>query len=105
MENRKKSVKEWLKILNDFEVPCAPINSLAEAYNDPHAIHRGMVAEMTDSTGQLLRSPGIPIKFSETNPSIRLPPPLLGEHTDAILLNLGLSPQDIQDLKLKKVVG
>ncbi|MGB2985192.1 MAG: CoA transferase, partial [Phycisphaerae bacterium] len=63
-------------------------------FSDPQVLHRDMVAEVPHPTIGTLRLGGIPIKYSETPGIVRLPPPLLGEHTDEILTDVLGYPQD-----------
>ena len=74
--------------------------TLGEALADPQVRHRGMVVELDGGR----RTLGNPIKLSDTPPTIRTPPPALGEHTDAVLASLGYSRGDIEGLRARGVV-
>jgi glutaryl-CoA transferase len=95
----------WLAKLKAAGVPCGKINSVAEALDDSHAAARDMIAAVEHPLFGTLRMLGIPFKFSDTACSVRLPPPLLGQHTDEILATeLGLDTQAITQLHRDKVV-
>ncbi len=79
---------------------------MKEAFSDPQVLHRNMVEEIDHPTAGKIKLAGIPVKFSETKQSIRLPPPLLGEHTKEILqTELGYNFETINLLKTKGVVA
>ncbi len=69
--------------------------TLDELENDPQIRARNMIVEVETASGEKVKQVGISIKLSETPGSIRLLPPKLGEHTDAILAELGYASQDI----------
>ena len=94
----------WVKVLEEAEVPCGPINDLADVFSDPQVLHREMLLELDHPSAGRIKQTGIPIKFSETPGAINLPPPLLGQHTEEILTELGYSPEDVQALKAQEVV-
>jgi glutaryl-CoA transferase len=102
---RSHDNEHWLKLLNAAEVPCAPIQTIDQVFAAPQVRHRDMLVEVEHPTAGTVRMAGIPVKFSATPASVRLPPPLLGEHTDQVLSSwLGMNDQEIADLKAKKVI-
>jgi crotonobetainyl-CoA:carnitine CoA-transferase CaiB-like acyl-CoA transferase len=73
--------------------------------NDPQVLARDMIAAVPHPRVPELRMPNSPFKLTETPPSIRRPPPLLGQHNQEVLGELGYSPQQIAVLRQKGVLG
>lgn len=99
-----KTVNEWITLFEKFDIPCGPINNLEQVFNDPQVIHRDMVVNIPHQSGEV-KMAGIPIKFSDTKPSIRLAPPLFGEHTEELICQfLRYTHDEYLELKQKKVI-
>jgi crotonobetainyl-CoA:carnitine CoA-transferase CaiB-like acyl-CoA transferase len=81
----------WLTLFDAQGLPCGPINDYAEAFADPQVCARAMVVETDHPTLGRMRSLGSPIKMSETPPIVDRRAPLLGEHTDDVLREIGLA--------------
>jgi crotonobetainyl-CoA:carnitine CoA-transferase CaiB-like acyl-CoA transferase len=97
--------QSWLKVLNAAEVPCAPIQTIDQVFSAPQVLHRNMLVEVQHRTAGTVKMAGIPVKFSVTPGSVRLPPPLLGEHSSAVLESwLGLTQAQTEELKRKKIL-
>ena len=95
----------WSQILHEAEVPCAPVQTIEQVFRDPQVIHRGMLAEVEHPSAGKIKMAGLPLKFSATPASLRLPPPRLGEHTRNVLEDwLGMTDQEITALGGKGVV-
>ena len=90
----------WLERLAAALIPAAPINTVEEAVTDAQMLARNMIVELKHPALGKALSIGNPIKFSETPVSYRLPPPLLGEHTSAILEGLGYTPEEVREMSV-----
>jgi crotonobetainyl-CoA:carnitine CoA-transferase CaiB-like acyl-CoA transferase len=91
--------EDLLPKLRAAEIPCGPINSVAEALSDDHYLARGNLVELAHPTAGPVRSLGNPVRLADTPPAYRLPPPGLGEHTDTLLGELGYTAEAIAALR------
>ena len=100
-----RTTADWVNALNQAHVPCAPVQTIDQVFAAPQVLHRDMLVEVDHPTAGKIKLAGIPVKFSATPPSVRLPPPLLGEHTDVVLSSwLGMEAEEIDQLKKKSVI-
>ena len=99
-----KPVAHWLKRLEDAAVPAGPIFDLGAVFSDPQVLHRKMVTQVKHPQLGETKLLGIPVKLSETPGEIRRPPPILGQHTDEILKELGYGESDISSLRARAVI-
>jgi crotonobetainyl-CoA:carnitine CoA-transferase CaiB-like acyl-CoA transferase len=96
----------WVEQLSSVRVPCAPVNRFSEALSDPQVRHRKMVVDIPHPEGGSIEAPGNPIKLSADSEESFSAPPLLGEHTEAVLERvLGYGPERIAELMNQRIVG
>jgi crotonobetainyl-CoA:carnitine CoA-transferase CaiB-like acyl-CoA transferase len=95
----ERSAADWIDILLAAGIPAGPILNYAEALASDHAKAREAVMEFTHPVEGKVKSIGFPVKLSETKQRVRLPPPLLGEHNDAILAELGIDEKTCAQLR------
>ncbi|MCZ6840084.1 MAG: CaiB/BaiF CoA-transferase family protein [Alphaproteobacteria bacterium] len=96
---RTDTTAAWLDKLLAASVSCAPINTVEQALTAAHTVARGLVTTANHTTEGEIKIPGIPFRFSRDPAAIRRAPPVLGEHTDAVLSELGKSAEDIVALR------
>jgi crotonobetainyl-CoA:carnitine CoA-transferase CaiB-like acyl-CoA transferase len=95
---------EWTERFCAAGVPCGSVRTIAEVLSDPQVIARGMIQHVAHATVGDATVIGTPLKLSATPASIRTAPPVLGQHTSAILSELGYDGATIDDLKTAGVV-
>ena len=83
-----RSVSEWLALLDQAQIPCGPINNFEQVFSMPTLNEREMLVRMNHPTIGELPLVGSPLKMSDTPVEYRLPPPLMGEHTEEVLREL-----------------
>jgi formyl-CoA transferase len=105
-------IEEWTKtknkfdimnILNEVDVPCGPILSMKELAEEPSLRATGTVVEVDHPKRGRYLTVGNPIKLSDSPTDVKRSP-LLGEHTDEILLELGYSKKDIESARAERAV-
>lgn len=99
-----RTTAEWIGQLEARAVPCGPINGLAEVFADPQVQARGLAVKMPHPEAGEVPLVGSPIRLSKTPVEYRRAPPLVGEHTDEILADLGVDAAGIAGLRERGVV-
>jgi crotonobetainyl-CoA:carnitine CoA-transferase CaiB-like acyl-CoA transferase len=102
---RARPRQDWLAALEKRNVPCGPVNTLPEVFADPQVAARGMTVEMRHpASDQPLRLLASPLRLSATPVTYRHAPPTLGQHTDAVLEDLGLDENARADLRARHII-
>jgi crotonobetainyl-CoA:carnitine CoA-transferase CaiB-like acyl-CoA transferase len=101
---RTKTRDEWLEHLGAYDVLCAPVYDYRELFADPQVAHNQMVVEQEHPVAGRIKTIGIPVKLSETPGEIGPAAPLLGQHTEDILRELGYDAAAIERLRQEKVI-
>jgi crotonobetainyl-CoA:carnitine CoA-transferase CaiB-like acyl-CoA transferase len=81
----KHTTREWVKLLDEAGVANGPINTVAQVFEEPQVLARGMKIELPHAVAGTVPLVGSPMKFSGTPIQHEIPPPALGQHTDEIL--------------------
>ncbi|WP_374605436.1 CoA transferase [Niveibacterium sp.] len=85
---RRRTTGEWIVALEAAGVPCGPINTIPQVFDDPQVRHRGMRIEMAHPSAGKVALVGSPIRMSKTPPTYRRAPPNLGSDTRDLLARL-----------------
>jgi crotonobetainyl-CoA:carnitine CoA-transferase CaiB-like acyl-CoA transferase len=101
-----KTTAEWIELLEKLEIPCGRVRTVGEVLEDENVKARKMVVEVPHPTakGGKISLLGNPIKLSDTPGEVTKAPPLLGQHTEEVLTELGLTGKEITELKERKVI-
>ncbi|KAK0715113.1 CoA-transferase family III domain-containing protein [Lasiosphaeris hirsuta] len=100
-----KTTQEWLELFEGKGLPYAAVNDILATLTHQHTKARNMVVEVDHGECGPVKMVNSPVKYSETMPTIRSPPPTLGQHTDEVLReHLGLGDSTIRELKDRGVV-
>ncbi len=103
---RQRTTREWLAILAKAEIVCGPVKTVEEVLRDPQVVARAMIAQFDHPRIGRTNVCGIPIKLSETPGEVRSAPPLLGEHSEEVLVReLGMSREEISRLRQLGTIG
>jgi crotonobetainyl-CoA:carnitine CoA-transferase CaiB-like acyl-CoA transferase len=102
---KTKNREEWLRCLEARDVPVVPLHDIAEALADPQVRHLQLVEQVEHPIAGAMEFVGSPVRYPDFTESPSLPPPLLGEHTNAVLRELGYSDRAIEVLRAEQVVA
>jgi formyl-CoA transferase len=89
---------------NKAGVPCGPINSIDQVFNDEQVKHLGIAQGLEKAGGGMREYVGQPVVLSRTPSRVASHPPGLGEHTDEVLRELGFDDKKLADLHARKVI-
>lgn len=102
---KSKTTDEWLELLEGCGIPCAPLQTVDQVVSDPQVLSRNMIIDVIHPEAGELKIAANPIKYSNIScKEIRQHPPLLGEHTQKILLELGYDEGKIANLSEYKII-
>jgi formyl-CoA transferase len=108
---RTRTTAQWVALLEDKAVPCGPINTVGQAFDDAQVQARGLKLNQplalvaTEQTAiESIATVASPLRLQDTPPVLRRPPPVLGEHTVEVLEGLGLDDTRIAALRAGGVV-
>ena len=101
---RTKPAEYWLEMLEERGVPCGPVQDMLQAVADPQTIAREMVVEVEHSALGLVKTLGLPVKFSATPGKVRTGAPLYGEHTRDVLHEYGFEDDKINALDVEGAI-
>ena len=104
---RERGTQEWITLLEDKAVPCGPINTVAQAFDDPQVRARGLRVDLPRAAGDggpAVATVANPMRLSGTPVSYRQAPPALGQHTEEVLGELGLDSAAITALRHSRAI-
>lgn len=91
----RRTVAAWLSSLVAAGVPCAAVNDMSEVFEDEQVRALGLLRTIDAGPGDVIRTVGVPVEFSDSAPQPLRPPPRLGEHSAEVLRSAGYSTRDI----------
>lgn len=102
---KKATTEYWISLLEPIGVPCAPINTLDQAFAHPQIVHRELQINLPHTSGKSAPLVANPIRFSRTKIEYSSAPPVLGEHTDQVLTDtLNFGGDEIRRLRERGVI-
>ncbi|ATH80072.1 CoA transferase [Pseudomonas sp. KHPS1] len=100
-----KTTTQWIELLEKAGVPCGPINDLQQVFADPQVQARGLRIDLPNAMGSTTPQVASPLRLSATPVAYRSAPPLLGQHTEALLQRLlGMSETQVAELREAGVI-
>lgn len=101
-----RKVNQWISLFEKAQVPCSPINDIAQVFQDPQVEARQMLVDMAHPLRPEVQAIANPIRFSDSEIRYQRPPPLLGQHTEDVIEEiLGLDETALRALKASGAIG
>ena len=100
----KKSTETWVRELNDAGVPCGPIYSIDQMFEDAQVKHLGIAQHVPNDENRHIQLVGQPVTLSRTPSKMAARPPEFGEQTEEVLAEFGFGTDEIAELRQRKVV-
>ncbi|MEL6181807.1 MAG: CoA transferase, partial [Myxococcota bacterium] len=99
-----QTTEHWLDLFATKDLWCAKVQDFDDLVNDPQVAHNDLIQEIEHPKAGKIKVIGMPVQFSETPGTIRLAPPIVGEHTDEVLAEIGYSTEDIATFHAEAIV-
>lgn len=101
---KQRTTSECLQLFNEAGIPSGPINDMKAVFEEEQVEARNMLVEIEHPTAGKIKLVGSPLNFSRTPISIRKHPPLVGEHTEDVLREIGFQEEEIHLLKKEDII-
>ncbi|MEM3004175.1 MAG: CoA transferase, partial [Candidatus Bathyarchaeia archaeon] len=101
---KTKTRDEWFSLLAGRDACLTPVKTLDEVFSDPHVLARGLLFEMECPGSGSVKQLSFPVKLSDARPEAAAPPPMLGQHTEEVLNELGYGPEQVEQLRREGIV-
>jgi crotonobetainyl-CoA:carnitine CoA-transferase CaiB-like acyl-CoA transferase len=101
---KQNTTDHWLGLLGTKDLWCAKVQDFNDLINDPQVAHNDLIQEIDHPKAGRIKVIGVPVQFSGTPGTIRLAPPMVGEHTDAVLAEAGYSEAEIATFHAEGIV-
>ncbi len=102
---RHKPAAHWIELFEEAGIPCGPINTIDKVFADPQVQHLGMATPVTHPRLGEINLVNSPINLSDVPKRIRTPCPAAGQDTDAVMTELGYSPEQIAELRARGIIA
>jgi len=101
----RHTTAEWLRLLDERDIPCGPVNTLEALFEEPHLKQAGLFEDIAHPSEGALKRVRSPFRVLDLPRQADLPAPRVGEGSESILLEAGFGPENIEDLIKRKIVG
>src|SRR5258708_27196337 len=101
---KTRTTEAWLRALESVDVPCGPVLTLEQVYQNPQVHARNMAIEIEHPIAGRVHTIGFPVKYSTTPPQMYRPAPVLGQHTFTLLESVGLALEECQRLEAEGII-